>query len=287
MKRSAYVSVSLVALALSVVPSSPARGACNLIPASERTFPSTLGSVTTPFASPGDVVTLQRDEPVFAADPVVNEITIRFEQSGVTLSAPALAPADGSACTCPAASCTHLACLSFVFPDTDDRAGAPRDGHTLTGPVTITVSTAGIRTARIDSLLTPASRFADALLASFVALPPPNRFDRLLASGDLLAATDRVGNLFIPFDYSQFVPPDAVLTRFLEIQAPSLPAIEDNGIVSFTPDGRQLPPLLRRVGTDDVLGTVDAPRSVLRVAAGTHAPALAEQRAASLPVDVE
>src|SRR5205814_9072456 len=70
------------------------------------------------------------------------------------------------------------------------------------------------------------------LLASFVALPPPNRFDRLLASGDLLAATDRVGNLFIPFDYSQFVPPDAVLTRFLEIQAPSLPAIEDNGIRS-------------------------------------------------------
>ena len=190
MKRSAYVSVSLVALALSVVHSSPARGACNLIPASERTFPSTLGSVTTPFAGPGDVVTLQRDEPVFAADPVVNEITIRFEQSGVTLSAPALAPADGSACTCPAASCTHLACLSFVFPDTDDHAGAPRDGHTLTGPLTITVSTAGIRTARIDSLLTPASRFADALLASFVALPPPNRFDRLLASGDLLAATD-------------------------------------------------------------------------------------------------
>ena len=277
MHRSAYVSVSLVSLALSVARSSSVHAVCNLIPASERTFPSTLGSVTTPFASPGDVVTLQRDELAFAAEPGVNEITIRFEQSGVTLSVPALAPADGTACSCPVQSCAHLACLSFVFPDTDDRIGAPHDGHTLTGPVTIEVSTAGVPTARIDSLLTPASRFADALLASFVALPPPNRFDRLLASGDVLAATDRVGNLFIPFDYSQFVPPDAVLTRFLEVQAPSLPAIEDDGIVSFTPDGRQLPPLLRRVGPDDVLGTVDAPRSVLRIARGGRTTALAAE----------
>src|SRR5437899_9270755 len=108
MHRSAYVSVSLVSLALSVARSSSVHAVCNLIPASERTFPSTLGSVTTPFASPGDVVTLQREVPAFAADPTANEISIRFEQSGVTLApVPALAPADGSACACLAASCVN------------------------------------------------------------------------------------------------------------------------------------------------------------------------------------
>src|SRR5439155_3967 len=78
----------------------PARvdASCNVIPAADRRFPSTLGEVTTPFARPGDTVTVRRETDAFAADPGANHITITFVPRGgprTTLAdVPPLAPAD-------------------------------------------------------------------------------------------------------------------------------------------------------------------------------------------------
>jgi hypothetical protein len=62
--------------------SPPGLACCNVIPAADRRFPSTLGEVTTPFARPCDIVTLRRDVDAFAPDPAANEITITFVSGG-------------------------------------------------------------------------------------------------------------------------------------------------------------------------------------------------------------
>src|SRR5437016_2049022 len=265
-----YTVISLALAALIGRASPPAYAVCNLIPASERNFPSTLGTVTTPFASPGDPVTVLRDESVFDADPSANHISIRFQPpDGTVVDVTALAPSDEEGSFCRSRDCAGgtCRCVHFRFPDTDADVGTPDDGHTLTGPVTIEVETRGARTALIDTLLTPASRFPDPLLASFVALPRPNRFDDLLtAAGDVLAARDAKGNLFIPFDYAALLTKDPFLTRFIEARLPLLAGMAVVKIDSFTTDGRQLTPLLHRVpGTVHVIGTIDAAMSVLRV----------------------
>ena len=95
--------------------------------------------------------------------------------------------------------------------------GAPGDGHTLTGPVAIAVESRGERTALIDDLFVAGSPFRDHLFPSFLALPPANAFERLVtAEGDLLAAADGAGKLFIPFAFGSLVSGTGGLTRFLE-----------------------------------------------------------------------
>src|SRR5207247_5554389 len=203
MKTPAHVVawVTLAAL-IDIVTPRPASASCDLVPSSERRFPSTLGAVTTPFASPGDVVTVLREGPVFDADPAANQISVRSKSpGGPVATASALAPSDeeGSACTSRDCVTGRCSCLRFAFPD----APAPGDGSPLTGPVTIEVQTGGTRTAVIDSLLTPASRFADPLLPCFLALPRPNRFEEFLGrAADVRAARDTGGTLFIPLDYA-------------------------------------------------------------------------------------
>ena len=103
---------------------------------------------------------------------------------------------------------------------------------------------------------------------SFVALPPANRFTRTGVGGALLAAADRDSNLLIPFDFSAFVTTVDSLTQFLDIAVPALAGHSGLRIDSFTPEGRPLPPLIHRVGDMDLVGTADAPASVLRVERG-------------------
>ena len=60
------------------------RASCNVIPSAERSFPSTLGSVSTPFARPAQEVVVTRDASVFSVDPARNRITLSFAPPGGT-----------------------------------------------------------------------------------------------------------------------------------------------------------------------------------------------------------
>src|SRR5262245_25175706 len=73
---------ALVALGAATGVASPADAACNVIPSADRSFASTLGSVSTPFAQAGEVVAVRREVPAFAQDPSLNEVTVRFRPPG-------------------------------------------------------------------------------------------------------------------------------------------------------------------------------------------------------------
>src|SRR5262245_25011127 len=61
-----------------VLTSGTARATCNVIPSVDRTFPSSEGEVSRPFARPGDVVAITRNEPVFSTDPAANAVLLTF-----------------------------------------------------------------------------------------------------------------------------------------------------------------------------------------------------------------
>lgn len=281
-KRSLLALVALIAAALGG--RSPAvHASCNLVPSAEQAFPSVLGAASTPFARPSDTVTLRREVPVFSPDPAGNEIAIRFEPPGgpptVLTGIAALPPSEGSACSpldCAGGLCR---CLSFVFPNTDSAVGSPDDNHTLVGPVKIKVQTAGELTAVIDQLFVPGSQSRDPFFPSFVALPPPTVFTGLVGEpgGEVLAAPDDRGNLFIPFDFAALLSPDVKRTRFLEANVPGLATGDPIVIDVFTREGRRLPPLARQVADDDILGTADAADSILRIAGGALRAGLAPE----------
>lgn len=256
-------------------PRSVAHAGCNVIPTSERSFRSTLGEVSTPFARPGDPVTIRRpDEFPFAATPAGNTITLEFLSSAgasTTLEVDAQSPpADDPSCTC-SGGCR---CTSFVFPDTDARVGAPADGHGLTGAVRIRVSTDGETSAVIDDLFLTRAEIRDDVFPSFIALPSPNPIQALTLGpgGEILGAPDANGNLLIPFDFRALFAESTVKrrlqTRFLDVLAPAFGALPDPKVESFTIDGRKLPPLIRLAESGmatELIGTIDVPASVLRV----------------------
>jgi len=265
-KNSACAVASLALATLVDGGSSAVQAVCNVIPAADRRFPSTLGEVSTPFAGPGNLVTVRRDADVFAADPAANHITITFVPRGgpqTTLpEVPAVAPPAG---------CLPFRCVSFKFPDTDDRVGTADDGHTLTGPVEITIVTDDALTAQIGMLFSPGSPSVDAFFPSFTALPPRNRFDSSGMVGEVLATPDAEDNLLVPFDFEALVPSGGSLTRFLQVKVPGLGMRSGVRLDSFTPDGERLPPLLHHEdGSDDVIATADAAASVLRVEKGAQ-----------------
>src|SRR6185503_9116572 len=74
----------------------PAWATCNIIPSPDRTFGSTLGTVSAPFARPGDRVVLRREEAVFASAPAENRVLLHFDAPDGTsrmIEAVVLAPA--------------------------------------------------------------------------------------------------------------------------------------------------------------------------------------------------
>src|SRR2546422_1679176 len=112
MRCTARVIISLSVVALAGAEPAPARAVCNLIPAEVKTFPSTLGEVTTPFGFPcprgreldcaaeGQVVTVRREAMVFAKDPSANKVTVQFRPpDGPVVEARALPPVTDSRCT--------------------------------------------------------------------------------------------------------------------------------------------------------------------------------------------
>ena len=74
MRRDILVGLS----ALMALRPAAVRAACNVIPAAERTFVGTLGEVSTPFARPGDPVTVRRAADVFATPVTDNHVTVTF-----------------------------------------------------------------------------------------------------------------------------------------------------------------------------------------------------------------
>jgi hypothetical protein len=265
-----------------------AEAACNVIPSAERSFASTLGSVSTPFAQPGQVVTLRREIAAFAEEATLNEVTVRFRPPSGPETAIAgvviLAPEGGSECAPEQCSGGACSCLRFAFPDTDAAVGGAADGRTLTGPATIRVTTSGTETALIDTLFLPGTRLADTYFNAFIGLPPRNHFDQLLggSGGDVLGSTDGAGNLLIPFDYSAIVPTDplgALITqgRFVSSVVPGLSTVAGLKVDSLTTKGARLPPLIRELAGDTLFGTVDAVESVLRVESGFSSSGLTMQ----------
>lgn len=267
------------AFLVAVLTAGRVHAACNVIPSVQRLFPSTLGVAERPFSSPGAIVTVRRDAPVFDDDPAGNDVVVRFGAGpngagAIRVVAAALPPAPDTAC--PPSDCTdhRCRCVRFAFPDTDPLVPPAGDGRGLTGPVSIRVQTRRATTALIDTLYSNGvgpRRFVDPIFPSFVALPPENAV-RDLASGPrtVLAAGDAAGNLFVPLSFVGFVADDQDQTRFLEAHIPALAALAGIAVESFTPSGQRLPPLISRSGDATIIGTADAPQSVLRVASGAR-----------------
>lgn len=258
---------------LSLVPIA-AHAACNVIPPTERSFPSRLGAVDAAFTQPGTIVTIYREEQVFAANPEENRVAVRFVGTGghVKLAnVQTLPPADRTGCELSRCAGDLCSCIRFVFPDTDALSGAPADGRPLTGPVQLLVRTAGKTTALIDRLsssVLPSLRLPDLIFPQLIALPPSNPFERSLnARTEILAAADDAGNLFVPFRYDALSFFGNAQTLFVEARVPSA-NLNDLVLDSFTLAGERLPPLIRQTSRTTVLGTIDAPESVLRIAQG-------------------
>lgn len=247
-----------------------ARASCATIPSAEGDFASVQGSVSAPFAKPGDVVVVRRELPAFAADPAGNRIIVRFlapDRTFREVAATALPPLAGSDCapeTCVANRCP---CIRIEFPDTDALLGAADDGVTLAGPAAILVSTDQRLTALIDGLSRSGPNAGDALFPGFVALPPATRFASLVdAPGSpVLAAPTHDGNLLLPLTYAELVDAGLTQTRFIEAVVPALASAPDVRIDSLTSRGAILPPLLRPVAGGGIVATIDAPASVLAI----------------------
>lgn len=255
-----------------------ARAACDLVPASEQTFASTLGDVSTPFGMPHDEVTVRRDVPVFAADPTLNTITLSFAAEDGTptvRTVAALPPATGSGCAPDACTAGVCRCVRFAFPDTDAEVGTGSDGRTLTGPVSIRVRTAAVEVARIDRLFLAGTAVPDPVFPTFVALPHVNEFVALTSApggAEVLAADDEHGALLIPFHFASLALPEQLQARFVDVTSPPGFSLADVALSAFTREGRRLPPLLRPL-LDAVIATVDSETSVLR-ASGLDAAAV-------------
>ena len=262
------------------------------MPSFLRTFPSVLGEVTPPFASPGDVVTIVREAPVFGVPGLVaHSVTLTFRPPGeseVELP-PFQANPGGVACEGEVCAGT-CSCLQFTFPDTDALVGGVADGRTLAGPVEIRVDSQviaapgqeSVTTAVIADFTTAESGLSEDLIAGFVALPPANFYQDLVGhpAAEVLGAPDADGNLFVPMSYAGLLGTGGgglVQTRILDTVVPGLASLGVPNVSSLTPEGAILPPVVRVVDADRVVGTADAPLAILRVEDGFSESGLPQQ----------
>jgi hypothetical protein len=280
-------------LAAVVVASWPAavRAGCNLIPQAARALPSTLGSIASPIASPGDQVELHVSEcdvlpggsNTMAAFGPADSITIRFLPGGAgqpTVDVTSFTPGDcdGSGTVCNT--------LTFMMPST--QSGSAPNG--LAGPAEIVVTNGGVEQAHIGPLFQPhalgtsCDKQPETNFQQFTVLPPPNPFqtivDALTANPptptQALATLDGNGDLLVPVDWTgsiagSGVPIATLVTATLNVNAfQSMPGpvhVAPDDVHSFTTDGKPLPPLIRVSDAgDSVIGTTDTAFSVIRVA---------------------
>jgi hypothetical protein len=271
--RGAFGLVAVLAASLLAV--SEARASCNVIPPTDRAFPSTIGSVSRPFARPGDHVELTLGAtPFFAPNAGGNVVRLRFSPPGQAETSVDL-PAC-TAATCELSDCSPAGCrrLRFTFPDTDALVTQPGDGQGLTGPVSVTVERGGVRTAAIDALFLEGGGFRNPLFPSFVALPRANRVADLVLGlrHELLAAEDTAGNLLVPLDFRPLVDADERRARLIDAVIPGIASTGTLAVEVFTPAGQRLPPLVRAVNDHELVGTADAAESVLRIEKGALRP---------------
>lgn len=284
--------------AATLVGAATARANCNLIPASQREFRSTTGTVDRTIVAPGSRIAVRSDlacNPTsqgFDPDPAQSRIFVRFVPPGSDGN-----PALATELEVPTGSITPANCavagrcdtLLFFFPDaaTLDAALAPGgDGLGLTGPVRIRVeSLAATVLAEIGPLYEPTLACNDqqpeSVFGHLTALPVPNSFSGIVNATDTTveATVDGNGNLLIPVDYSSLLPsgPGSAVFRILEASAafdafasnPGVPITipDSRRLRSFNLAGRPIPPVLEtNAAGDTVLGSVDAQLSVLRIA---------------------
>ncbi len=288
-RRVSFGRLLLGGLALAAAPRS-AGASCNVIPELAGRFVSVGGEASTPFAQPGDVVTLRRIS-AFALDPARNRVFVDFRHADGSITtvadAEVLGPLEGTDCA-PSRDCIadECSCLSFRFPDTDAANGPPGDGRPFTGPVDIRAETDGVPVAQVDVLVDPVTGAPRTDLTHFLALPPRNDFSRLVGvpadpslpcgftpphAGPALGALDDAGNLFVPLDMRGVrpvgKPPFDVLVQapIVEAHVPGATLLDPANIQLYAPDGHRLPPLVRRAGETGFVGIADGPFSVLRV----------------------
>jgi 6-phosphogluconolactonase (cycloisomerase 2 family) len=256
-----------------------ARAACNLIPAAEKTFLSTLGRIDSPITAPGKTVEIELKpacdgtSPGFdTGTPANNIVTVRFQ------------PPGGGATTDVVVSPVEVVDalkLRFSMPDTTT-ALPP---HGLAGPATIRVEHATTTDvlAEIGPLFQPTSgcdKEPETVFEQFTVLPPANVVADLIngTATQIRATLDGGNDILVPMNWVAVLPLGAAapVARLLEGQSgieafpgggTAIVVPDESFVRAFTLDGRPLPPLLRvNDAGDEFYGTADAEESVLRIA---------------------
>lgn len=283
-----------------------ATASCNAIPSARPSFRGAIGSVDRPFVRPGDWlrITLADGCQSPTADfPTVDEILVTFEfaapnggpRSIVVLSPNCEATGSGQ-CQVEQRRClpshtdgadvdvmVHDRTLHVRFPNTDEFAGSPADGITLTGALTVAVSrvadgvpcddaTSGC-SRRGDAVACVAELFSvDAscgttpadVFSHLIALPLPNDYHALCTdptppcepttTREIRAAVDTDGDLLLPMDWRGIlVEHDAVPVARTLRASTTVEAFAGTGVPlhlpaagaleSYSPEGVRLPPI--------------------------------------------
>jgi hypothetical protein len=293
-RRQITYAVALLSIALPIAGPLTAHASCNIIPAALEEYKSTVGLVGQALALPGQEVAVRAELPC-SADPTTAgfpsdgqgvDVILRFEPPEGDPSPATEVPADPSSFR--TVNCAGPRCdtLFFTIPDTDAQLPPDGDGAGLAGPVTIFARTSGVTQVEAGPLFLPnfscevSDLVADSVFGHFTVLPKPNVFGDLISEPDaeVLGTVDGLNNLLVPFDYAASLPATTGRIDFRVLKAANARfaddlenpiVIEDADLVrSFTHQGRPIPPILELDASGSaVIGTVDAPLSVVRVAA--------------------
>lgn len=230
----------IVVLAVAAACADRAHASCNLIPGTRITYGPTNGSSTNrPFASPREFIDVTGPNPSVQPLPSDPVVTVVFAPTGTAKRWAVVLGTDCSTFDAQRAACeaslgggtavcdpdpgavsprTDLpATLTVRFPETSALVdGDPR--HTITGPISIAVTTpgaplpCGLATSTCDSTpglaacvdVLETDGAVDADTPHLTALPHANDFAALEsgAASEIRMATDLAGNLLVPIDWS-------------------------------------------------------------------------------------
>src|SRR5262245_16917950 len=207
-----------VALAGLLAPSG-ARAGCNIIPPVEQAFPSTVASITSPIATPGNQVELSLspcdvlpDGSVASFDST-SAVTINFLPADPAQPPPVTVdPGTITLANCTGVNGTTPPCTTLRFPMPDTSALAP---FGLAGTAEIVVTNGTTEVAHIGPLFQPheigssCDKQPETVFQQFTVLPPPNPFATLVfdltqnppIQTQVLATLDGSGSLLIPIDW--------------------------------------------------------------------------------------
>src|SRR5262245_24227320 len=197
---------------------SGARAGCTIIPPVAQAFPSTMASITSPIAAPGNQVELSLSECDVLADGSVasfdstSAVTINFLPAGPGQPPPVTLDPLKNPITLD--NCTPCTILRFTMPDTSTLA--PPFG--LAGTAEIVVTNGATEVAHIGPLFQPheigssCDKQPETVFQQFTVLPPPNPFATLVTDllnqtpTHALATLDGSGSLLVPIDWQAALP---------------------------------------------------------------------------------